>query len=263
MTSFNHSILDILSKPGIHEAEVSKYFPFNLPFSAEIPVFNNPLTIMAFTNRCGSNLLADYLNQTSKIGGFHESLNHDTIRRMSINERIDKFSDYITYIFNKFSVDGRLGVKASWDQITMLSRSGILEMFPAVNIIHIKRSDVVSQAVSHWIAHQTKKWTSAQKGDAIDPVYDFKSIDSIVSSINNSNSIIPILSNVIGSNFVDIAYEDLVRDPYKSVASVGRSLSLDLSDWTPINPKINRQADEINNEFIFKYNSELRRVIGV
>lgn len=263
MNSFNNSILDILAKPGIHEVEVSKHFPVNPPFSAEFPVFKNPLTIMAFTNRCGSNLLADYLNQTSKIGGFHESLNHDTIRRMSIKESIENFPDYITYIFKKFSVDGRLGVKASWDQITMLSRSGTLKMFPAVNIIHIKRSDVVSQAVSHWIAHQTKKWTSAQKGDATDPIYDFKSIDRIVSSINNSNSIIPILSDAIGANFAEILYEDVVRDPYCSVISAGRSLSLDLSDWTPISPKIYRQADQVNNEFIFKFNSELRRVIGV
>ncbi|WP_084697421.1 Stf0 family sulfotransferase [Paracoccus sp. S4493] len=261
MLSEKHSIRDTLAQPGVHEKEILHYFSSNAFFRGPEPVFEKPLTVMAFTNRCGSNLLADYLNQTAKIGGFNESLNHDTIRRTAEREGINSLPDYISYVFGRFSKDGRFGIKASWDQITMLSRSGILNMFPSVNIIHIKRSDVVSQAVSHWIAHQTRRWTSSQKGDAITPSYDFKSIDKIISSINQANSLIPLVSKTIGDSFTEALYEDVVRDPYGCVNNIGKSISLDLSDWSPNSPKITRQADSTNIMFCQNFISELRSVM--
>ena len=255
------SLLDVLSQPGIHEIEVKKSFYGMMQYSGEAPIFDRPITIMAFTNRCGSNLLADYLRQTKKIGGFHESLNFDKIKSTKERDGIRSLPDYIEYLFQKFAVIGRLGVKASWDQMTMLSRNGILGMFPAVNIVHIKRSDVVSQAVSHLIARQTKKWTSAQKGESTDPKYDFRRIDQMVSNINNSNSLIPIVSAAIGALSTSVIYESLVKDPRKSVRDIGRDFSLDFADWMPTDPKISRQTGEKNKEFCQKFLAELRSVM--
>ena len=257
----HRSLSHILQSPGMHEEKIPEFFHGDVKFTGNLPVFENPLCIMAFTNRCGSNLLGEYLRQTQKIGGFYESLNHDTVQATSDNSSFKSFPEYIMGIFDRFSVDKQFGIKASLDQLLMLSRWNVLGMFPAVNVVHIRRLDVVSQAVSHWIAHQTKRWTSMQKETDIEPIYDYMRIDKVVLDTNFSNSTIPIVARALNMNYLDVVYEDLTRDPKGVLTSIGDSISLDLSDWHPKNPKLSRQANDINQEFAERYILELSSVM--
>lgn len=261
MQVHHQSLLDVLGNPGIHERSIADLFSGRVSFSGEGPVFPKPLRIMAFTNRCGSNLLADYLRQTGKIGGFHESLNHDTVDTAAERHGIENFPDYVSYLFESMAVDGNFGVKASWDQIAMLGRWKILSMFPGATIIHMRRADVISQAISHCIAHQTKRWTSAQKGIDKKPVYSFAQIEKIVESINFSNSVIPIVARVMGLPLTGVLYEGLTRNAEAVVTNLGKSLSLDLAEWTPKQPKISRQSDAVNSEFLRLFTAEIRAVL--
>ena len=255
------SLLDSLGAPGIHETSILDLFSGQVGFTGTTPVFAKPLRIMAFTNRCGSNLLADYLRQTGKIGGFHESLNHDTVAIAASRHSIASFPDYIRYLFNSLAVDGNLGVKASWDQMAMLSRWNIFAMFPGASVVHMRRSDVIGQAVSYWIAHQTRKWTSTQEGSNTEPVYDFVQIDRIIASINFSNATIPLVARVLNLPLTGVLYEGLTRDPRTVVTALGRAIALDLSDWTPRQPRISRQADATNQDFLERFVAELRDVL--
>lgn len=248
---------------GEHERRLRQIPKFDCVHPESGVVFSRPLYIMAFTNRCGSNLLADYLNQTGLIGGFHESLNFDTISSTADREGIENIAQYFEFLHHRFAKQEALGVKASWDQILMLARFNVLSMFPAVRVIHIRRAEIVSQAVSHWIAHQTKRWTSAMKGELVEPEYDFSAIQNIVSNIQMSNSIIPTLSRVIAAPHVGVLYEGLVRDPQFTVASVTGALGLDLRGWKASQPKISKQADGVNERFVARFYQDLAECVAV
>ena len=58
------SYLKSLRTPGRHETTIKRQFGSRVRFEGTAPVFDKPLILMAFTNRCGSHLLADYLRQT-------------------------------------------------------------------------------------------------------------------------------------------------------------------------------------------------------
>lgn len=256
------SISSQISSVGPHERIITEFFGERARYVSNAPVFASALYLMAFTNRCGSNLLADYMRQTGSIGGFHESLNHDTVLRAANKRGIESVPDYVEMLHKKFSSSGNLGVKASWDQILMLSRFKIFEMFNSVRVIHIRRTDVISQAVSHWIAHQTKQWTSNQTGLEIEPTYDFDRISTIISSINNANGMITLIAEALSRRHVSITYEALERSPQDSVVMVLRKLGLPHADIALDQPRISKQADERNTAFINRYKAELRARIA-
>tara|TARA_B110000503_G_C6824913_1_gene280420 strand:+ start:275 stop:487 length:213 start_codon:yes stop_codon:yes gene_type:complete len=54
-------------------------------FEGDTPLFDKPLVILAFTNRCGSDLFFEYLRNTGVIGGLFEATNEDRVIRRSKN----------------------------------------------------------------------------------------------------------------------------------------------------------------------------------
>lgn len=262
MTSSGSSIASQLSAIGAHEKILTEFFREKTRYSSATPVFKSPLYVMAFTNRCGSNLLADYLRQTGHIGGFHESLNHDTVLRTAREEGIASMPDYMAMLHEKFAAGGHLGIKASWDQILMLSRLKLFGMFGSVRIIHIRRTDVISQAVSHWIAHQTKQWTSNQARLDIEPDYDFDRISTIISNVNLANGLIALIAEALTRRHVPVTYEALERAPLATVVTVLRRLGLPHEEINLGEPRIAKQADERNAAFINRYKADLRARIG-
>jgi trehalose 2-sulfotransferase len=262
MKLFKSTISSQLSTMGSHENAISDYFGAKSRFVGDAPVFSSPLYIMAFTNRCGSNLLGDYLRQTGCIGGFHESLNYDTVLRFSKEKGIQSFPAYFEMLYDKQSVRGNWGVKASWDQILMLSRLRILDMFSGVKIIHIRRNNVLSQAVSHCIAGQTKQWTSKQKGLEVEPEYDFESINTIIGNINDANVMISLILQALSGKHASVTYEILERSPQDAVTTALKRVGLPCANFDLGEPRIAKQADERNVSFINRYKADLRARIA-
>ena len=67
-------ITDALAEQGPHESKIRALFPDAFAWQGPEPLFSKPLYVLAFTNRSGSNLLADYLLQTGRFRGFGEAL---------------------------------------------------------------------------------------------------------------------------------------------------------------------------------------------
>lgn len=262
MTPRTPAIADALAAQGAHERHISSHFRERTAFEGQAPVFDRPLILIAFTNRCGSNLLADYLRQSGTIGGLHESLNHDAVIRKSTSLGLQSFPDYIRMLHTNFAAGKPLGIKASWDQIVMLARTKTLAMFPAVKIVHIRRLDVISQAVSHVIAHQTKQWTSRQTASGAEPEYNFEQISTIVANINQSNGLIGLVSHCLSARVASVSYEELEKAPETCVLELLGELGLPHEGISLGEPRIAKQADDRNAAFINRYKADLRARIG-
>ena len=141
MTPISSSLAD----QGTHEKQVRAMFPGAFEWRGTAPVYQAPLYILAFTNRSGSNLLADYLRQTGLMRGFGEGLNWDHIERDIARTPTASFPDYITQLAGPPGGTQSWGIKASWDQIVMLQRARIPAMFSGVRIIHTVREDILGQ----------------------------------------------------------------------------------------------------------------------
>lgn len=242
-------ISEFFAKQGLHEINIRALFPGAFAWPGTEPLFAKPLYLLAFTNRSGSNLLADYLRQTRAFRGFGEALNWDTVKRSLDQDKVSSFPDYVTRLAGPVNEPGRWGIKASWEQIIMLKRANIFSMFPSVQVIHSVREDTVGQAVSHWIAHQTNQWTSVQQGSGVTPEYAGDRIEHIVMDIIRSNCFIDLICRALDLPRQVVRYERLQADPADEISRLASALSIDLEGWQPGIPRISRQRGDTNAAF--------------
>ncbi|WP_319773952.1 Stf0 family sulfotransferase [Breoghania sp.] len=249
-----------LTKQDMHAKRIRKFFQDKVHYEGPA-IIDGPLLLMAFTNRSGSNLLADRLRSTGRFSGFSESLNYLNVDRQRSELDSETFPDHIAKLHQALSDGGATpGFKAGWGQLAMLLRWNIPAMFQSLRIIHIRRQDVLDQAVSFSIAYQTQQWTSRQrsKGKA---KYSYKNIAKLVNQINQANNSIASICSVFSLQRTSVFYEDLIAQPEREVKRVSASLGFEVTDWTPPPPSIDKQANELNREFRERFAADSRSAL--
>ncbi|MFU8881549.1 MAG: Stf0 family sulfotransferase [Rhodobacterales bacterium] len=256
--------LETLCPVGEHERIIKSHFDGRAVFDGTSPLFDQPLILLGFYNRCGSNLCAEYLRNTAKFSGFGESLNADMVLDVCTKHSLTSFPDYISRHLSKRHKPGSLyGFKASSDQTAMLLRLGIDKMFTGVKIVHIWREDTLGQAISAHIAWQTQKWTSRVEGNSTVPQYDSKYIAHFMQEIANSHSAFSVLGSGLGIPLHQMTYEGLIDRPKASVESVAAFLGADVSDWqVPEKTVLTKQADSLNEAFRAQFSQEVWETLG-
>lgn len=248
----------LLEHKGVHQRSIYRFFKGLVKFNGTKPVFNSPLLVLAFTNRCGSNLTADRLRSTGLIRGLNEQLNAGVVEKGSSLKQITDFPTYIqSCVARQAHASCVFGVKASFDQLLMIWRWRITEMFSSLIVIHVERRDIVAQSVSFSIASQTKRWTSKQIGVAQEPVFLQGDISRRLDSIARQNKGIELFCNVTGVRTRKVFYEDIVTKPKEEVEKIAETLGLDLTGWTPSSPSIEKQGTSVNGEFVSMYRKEM------
>ncbi len=258
------SYLKTLRTPGQHEKTIKRQFGGRVSFDGNAPVFDKPLILIAFTNRCGSHLLAEYLRQTGQLAGFGEYLNHDVVANQSDAHGYYSFPDYITGLQARMCPKGQaLGLKGSYDQIAMLLRWNMGAMFGGVRIVHIYREDALAQAVSLSIARQTEQWTSRQAGNGTEPTFQPKLIESILDSHEDANTIIRLIAESAAIPRVQISYEEVVNDPATYVRRLFGFCGVTAPGWVPRVPSVRKQAGALNTEFSRAYQAQVLCELGI
>ena len=251
-------IEEIQKTPRNHQTAIHSHFKGNVQYSNSTPIFDFPLCLLAFTNRCGSNLLAEYLEATELFCGFQEPLNSDVVAHISELRDLQTFPDYIEHVTrNQLKPGKSFFMKSSWDQFLMLREWGILNMFSSLKIVYIERLSYINQAISYVIANQTKQWTVFHEKQNDEVQYDHKIIDAVIASNSKANRIFRYLFELLNLDYVHVAYEELVKDPLTNTAKVlqyfGHSSPPDLSNYQP---RLKAQANSLNQEFKQRYIAE-------
>lgn len=241
-----------LTGMGGHEEQVRALFKDGFAFTGDSPEFQTPLVLLGFFNRSGSNLLGSHLRDLNGVGGFKENLNHPVIRKVAEQEGLTSFPDYFRYGPAKQAKFPKkiVGYKASWDQVLMLKRARIDQMYQGVRLMHIMREDLISQAISLVIAQQTQQWTSEQTGNAsAEPVYDAVQIGKAVQVCAEAGARMQMLAQFLDIPYLRVSYEALTGSPTTVMTQVGDFLGRDLSHWTPGEESIKRQATGLNEDW--------------
>lgn len=255
-----NDLLGEMARAGQHELLIKDAFEGRVRFEGDAPKFPRRLVLLAFTNRSGSNLMAEYIRQAGQVAGVGEFLNHNIVVQRAAEQGITTFPDYISMLHNSLCDNGKraLGLKASWDQIAMLLRWNIIGMFPKVTVIHVIRHYLVAQSVSYGIALQTQAWTSMHESFDIDPDLSAQDVAQSMMSFYRANLIIRLMSESFGMQRLDIGYEQIVNNPEGSVPRVLRAAGLAGPDWAPRPPSLIKQADMRNAAFVEAFYKEIR-----
>lgn len=120
--------------------------------------------------------------------------------------------------------------------------------------VHLRRGDVVAQAVSWARAEQTGYWQDGQipRGR---PRFDFNEVDGYVTTINEHNTAWREWFDASGVVPLGVVYEEVVADMAGATNAILQFLGLELPARHVVAAGTRRQADEINCEWARRYRS--------
>lgn len=126
------------------------------------------------------------------------------------------------------------------------------EAMGPLRLVHLRRVDVVQQAVSWARAEQTGYW---QQGDALsaEPAFDRDQVDHLLREVREHDAGWRAWFDEQGASPLVVTYEELVADPGRSVRAVLDHLGVEPpAAWRPRSPH-RRQADEVSADWVRRY----------
>jgi LPS sulfotransferase NodH len=240
--------------PDVHAQRIGAYFADKVPARDAMEKLDAELAslkkfyVLCFTNRCGSNFLAQALASDGRLKQAGENLNFDAVLHQSERLGLGSFAQYMTWLVrHQRGPENVFGCKASAGQVIHLYNSGVLaKVKDRLEFVHIARRQPVAQGISMLIASRTKKWVSTDTGVPADIRYDPAELVPIIEALNRQNAAFTVLFDLFGLRAVPVQYERLVKDPVKVVRRVGRHLGLPNLKFVAEKVVYERQADLVN-----------------
>lgn len=254
-----------LTTPCAHEEEIASMFEGRTRRDDDRPLFDAPLLMMAFTNRCGSTLLGSLLADTGLFDPFgDEHLNAENVRLSIGTTPRTHFVDYLTATLDAKHVGGRLyTIKASAGQFVMLYRWNVFRMFPAVFVVHAYRDDLLSQAISFSIASQTGRWASYVPGTPTVPRFDADTLAFTMQNCAQENALIFLIARLAGLARCPVPYEQLIAEPEACLRNVCQLCGICFEAASMSQTCLRKQADHVNEAFERQFCAELNRQLGI
>lgn len=215
---------------------------------------------ICFTNRCGSNFLADLLAATGKLPRAGKYFNAPTVIDRASRAGIAGFDAYCHLLHEKQAQDGHLLAKAGIEQLAMLARRGYFgTLFPKPHLIHVHRYDVVAQAVSFLLTRHTGQWIAGRENTAAGEgaQYDRMKIAAHIERVGLENVMIRQSLQVNRLRHLPVQYEHLAATPDRTVAMIAEWLGLGSVAIDPKRLKVARQASDLTRQFHDRYLSEM------
>ncbi|MBO6635495.1 Stf0 family sulfotransferase [Parvibaculum sp.] len=249
-------------RPGKHEKGTLQHFGEKAckadGYGGDIPAGRS--TFLCFTNRSGSNFVANCLVSTGNFDAISECFNAPIVINQSRKLGFTSFPEYCAAVKRKMAGQGgAFAAKVSWNQLFFLRRLGLLDsIFEDPRYVLIRRRDLVAQAVSKSIAVQTRRFKSSHPDKGIEPKYDFRDIAGTIRSITTSNGIFMEFFAVTGAPYFEIVYEDFVADPAAHTERLCRWLSLPATAMNDEKIGLRVQRNELNEAFQRRFVEDMK-----
>src|ERR1700761_8861368 len=125
---------------------------------------NTTFVFICFTNRCGSNFVAEAVASDGRLNVGEEFLNYDEVIRVVKNQNLSTIQEYFSGVSLHNRKTSYFVSKVGIAHLNILHVSGIMaDIVGRSKFIFIERSDKLDQAISHLIAEQTGIWASYGK----------------------------------------------------------------------------------------------------
>ena len=233
-------------------AEVETHFK-RFPPAPIQPAALGPLLGLCFTNRSGSNYLANILASTGAFNEAGEFFLPGTVLEKARPLGMRSLDDYLIYLRRTLAVGGRLATKLAIGHLVLLGEAGLLD--DEARFLLIEREDVLGQAISTCIAWQNLQWTSHQAKTCPDEelVYDRARIDGTILNIRIRMALFEETFTILGTTPHRVRYETLIEDPQAVVDGVAAWLGLGPLTIDPGRINLERQARAVNAAWRARY----------
>ena len=231
-----------------HAARIGAHFgPDNHPSQPPLPA---RLVGLCFTNRCGSNYLAELLAATGAVNLAAEVLHFESVIPISTQSNISSLRKYLASMMSWNAIGGNYVTKLATAFLPALETAGLLDdALAGAAFIHITRRDRLGQAISFEIADQTGRWASYQSPSDRQPRFSRYRIERIMANLAADDAYLGkffTLNNIVP---LSIVYEDVLADPLAAVARVLEFLGLPWSAPDQTKIRTERQSDALNEQW--------------
>ena len=275
LQSLYHTIRSTLEQPFPieytpchHEIETLEYFNQSdkvLFRDLSIKINTQKQVILCFTNRCGSNWLAELLYATELMGLADEFFNTERIQADCVDCGLNSLDDFVRHLPGNHSTLNKIfATKLSWDQLYFLSRTKVLPwIIPNPQFIYIVRDDVAAQALSFLVAQQTgqwkSNWNSGLNGKIELADISNEQIIMAISEILFAQSKFELYFEMLKLNPCRIHYEDLLAKPEFIIARILQYMKIPAPKKMEINSaklQLEKQRDEQSEKRLARFHRE-------
>lgn len=206
------------------------------------------VVVLCFTNRCGSNFLADALAGSGHLNMAREMIDSGFARGAVPDA--GSMAEFLSVEIGRHMVGRRFILKAAPNHLDVMARCGLLDVWrDRLHFVYIERADRLAQAISWVIAEQTEEWVAGYIGrNGRDPTYDRAAIIAAIEWFASCNSYFDRFFGLNGIVPANVLYEDLVRAPGQAVAEIGAGLGIPLQ-FEPARVQMVRQAGPRNEDW--------------
>ena len=216
------------------------------------------------TPRCGSHFLGHQMRDRNCFGYPLEYLNPGNLPVWQRRAQMAGAGDTLEFIKSiRTGPNGVFSTKLHHEHL-----EGFLDHEPdplKYRFIHLRRRDLLRQAVSFARAQQTGAWISDMPEQA-DASYDRDLIAEKVEAISQGNARWSAFLSSLGIQPLEIYYEDIVADRDASLERIAAYLGVALETPAPgeaeFRPKPQRHADDPTETWIERFKAETREKIG-
>ena len=230
---------------------------------------------ICFTVRSGSTLLSQLLADTGIAGQPKEHFYHNIAPEKPRGDCIPDYGAYLKQVLDAdTSANGVFGSKVGggyWRDFERRLRSidgfanlplkaALDRFFPDLRYLHLTRRNKVRQAVSHWRAIQTGRWSSLDAVSKPAPRYDFAAIDHLLQEIILREAVWAEHFSEHGILPLVITFEDFVEQPAATVCAILDFLEIErLPDFKAPEPAYQRISDARSEAWVQRFRREKQR----
>jgi LPS sulfotransferase NodH len=171
----------------------------------------------------------------------------------SANANPDQYLE--SWIEQTMTANGIYGLKIFSEQFELITKSRWAERLPNLTFIHLRRQDVLGQAISLVRARQSHAWESKHEVRR-QPVYSRRSIATALERIALGQARWACWFARNDIEPLRLTYEDIAADPRRAVEFVAERLGIEASP--PTEPPMAIQRDRLSEEWRERFVAESR-----
>ena len=209
---------------------------------------------LCFTNRCGSNYLADAMQSDGRLNMAGEFFNADAVLADVKLHGHATFADHVRLQFLWRQRSDRFAVKIAIPHLALLGQAGVLDAVHArAHYILLTREDRLAQAISLSIAEQSGQWTADSPPPSRAPEYIRARIERLIAETASANQLFEqfFARNAIAP--IRLSYEAFLADRRRGLAQIGAAIGLPDLHLVPGALTVERQATALNAAWRARY----------
>lgn len=206
---------------------------YEAQFASALDVADAPAplrsVLLASSPRCGSHMIGHAMAGTGHLGVPFEYLNPANLAEWRTRLGTVSASGTLKSIMaRRTTANGVFAIKAHFNHAAELGGvPALLASLPNVSVVHLRRADVLRQAVSYAIARQTGVWITGQTATSATATYDADLIADCLDDIVVQNARWTSAFEDVGIRPLNLYYEDASLDLGSAIRAIARVLGVD------------------------------------